>query len=308
MNDDDEFHPRLGRIKRPSSANKRYANQVRAAINRAGGRTGRKSKFTGSRIGRGSVMGAWLVNRHQQAGAHHRRVIVKARIVKLAGKGMERAAAHMRYVQRDGVSREGERGQLYGPDQDRMEGKSFLDRAEGDRHQFRFIVAPEDRSEYDDFRPLTRRLMARMEKDLGTRLDWVAVDHFNTGHPHIHIIVRGKDETGHDLVLARNYLTVGIRERAAELVNLDLGPRSELEIATQLRADMTAERLTGLDKQLRGLEDDQGMVSPLVKDAARQTLLTGRLKHLERLGLAEEQRPGQWCLDNDLEDTLRRIG
>jgi hypothetical protein len=50
------------------------------------------------------------------------------------------------------------------------------------------------------------------------------------------------------------------------------------------------------------------MVSPLVNDAARQTLLTGRLKHLERLGLAEEQRPGQWRLDNGLEDTLRRMG
>lgn len=75
---------------------------------------------------------------------------------------MERAAAHLRYVQREGVSREGERGQLYGPEHDRMESKSFLDRAEGDRRQFRFIVAPEDGSEYDDFRPLTRRLIAQM--------------------------------------------------------------------------------------------------------------------------------------------------
>ena len=221
---------------------------------------------------------------------------------------MGRAAAHLRYVQRDGVTREGERGQLYGPEQDQTGGKDFLDRSQGDRHQFRFIVAPEDGSEYSDFKPFTRRLMTQMEKDLNTRLDWVAVDHFNTGHPHIHITLRGKDETGHDLVLAKNYLTVGIRERAAGLVSLDLGPRSEVEIEAQLRADMTAERLTGFDKQLRGMEDDQGLVSPHVKEASRQSLLTGRLRHLERFGLAEEQRPGLWQLKDGMEDALRVMG
>jgi type IV secretory pathway VirD2 relaxase len=34
-------------------------------------------------------------------------------------------------------------------------------------------------------------VMRQMEEDLGTRLDWVAVDHFNTGHPHSHVVVRG---------------------------------------------------------------------------------------------------------------------
>ena len=52
----------------------------------------------------------------------------------------------------------------------------------GDRHQFRFIVAAEDGAEYQDLKPMIRRLMAQAEKDLGTKLDWVAVNHFNTGH------------------------------------------------------------------------------------------------------------------------------
>ncbi len=78
--------------------------------------------------------------------------------------------------------------------------------------------------------------MDRMEQDLGTKLDWVAVDHFNTGHPHTHIVVRGKDDKGADLVIARDYMTTGIRERAAELVDLDLGPRTDREIAQALRA------------------------------------------------------------------------
>src|SRR3546814_6940269 len=93
--------------------------------------------------------------------------------------------------------------------------------------------------------------MARVEADLGTRLDWVAVDHFNTGHPHTHIMVRGRDDRGRDLVIARDYLTAGMRERAAELVDLDLGPRDDRAIEARLRAEIDQERLTGDRKSTR---------------------------------------------------------
>ncbi|TIL55184.1 MAG: conjugal transfer protein TraI, partial [Mesorhizobium sp.] len=117
-------------------------------------------------------------------------------------------------------------------------------------HQFRFIVTAEDGIEYDDLKPLTRSLMAQMEEDLGTKLDWVAVDHFNTGHPHSHIIVRGKDDRGDNLVIAREYISRGIRERAAELVSLDLGPRTDREIEQRLRREMEQERFTSIDRRL----------------------------------------------------------
>ncbi|WP_192355964.1 relaxase/mobilization nuclease RlxS, partial [Mesorhizobium mediterraneum] len=234
--------------------------------------------------------------------------MVKARVVKLAGKGQDAARAHLRYIQRDGVTRDGAPGELYGPEKDRVDGKEFLDRANGDRHQFRFIVAPEDGIEYEDLKPLTRRLMAQMEEDLGTRLDWVAVDHFNTGHPHTHIIVRGKGDRGENLVIAREYIASGLRERAAELVSLDLGPRTDREIEQRLRQDMEQERFTSIDRRLLSMRDDDGFVSPASRDAFRQTLHLGRLRKLERLGLAEEINPGRWRLDGDLEPILRRIG
>lgn len=305
---EDEFEPRLGKIRnRASKTGKRYAHQVLAAINRAGGQHTRKGGFNGSRIGRGGTIASVLISRDHLAVYRQRRVAVKARIVKLAGKGMDGAQAHMRYIQREGVTREGERGELYTAEQDRTEGKDFLNRSSKDRHQFRFIVAPEDGLEYEDLKPLTRRLMTQMEEDLGTKLDWVAVDHYNTGHPHAHIIVRGKNDLGCDLVIAPAYISNGIRERAAELVRLDLGPRTDREIEARLHAEIDAERLTSLDRQLLRMEESGG-VSPLVKDTFRQTLLTGRLKHLERLGLASERRPGQWHLEAGMEDTLRRMG
>lgn len=237
-----------------------------------------------------------------------RRVIVKSRIVRLAGKGASAAAAHLRYVQRDGTTREGAPGRLYGAERGEIDGRAFLERGAGDRHQFRFIVSAEDGDQYDDLEPLTRRLMTRVEQDLGTRLDWVAVDHFNTGHPHTHIIVRGVDGSGKDLVIARNYLTAGMRERAAELVDLDLGPRDDRAIEARLRAEIDQERLTGIDRRLLAAMDQRRGVTAIAAPPFEQTLRAGRLAKLKDLGLAEPEGPGRWRLADGLEDTLRRMG
>jgi type IV secretory pathway VirD2 relaxase len=216
--------------------------------------------------------------------------------------------AHLRYIQRDGVTRDGEPGSLYDRETDRTDGKSFIERAEGDRHQFRFIVSPEDGDKYQDLKPFVRRLLARMEKDLDTRLDWVASDHYNTGHPHSHVIVRGKDETGKDLIIAREYIAHGMRERAAEIVSLDLGPRSDLEILDRLRNEIEQERFTSIDRDLLRTTDADRMVSAVGSDSSQQSLRAGRLQKLGRLGLATEMEPGRWQLSGNLQATLLQMG
>ncbi|MES2450711.1 MAG: relaxase/mobilization nuclease RlxS [Pseudomonadota bacterium] len=313
MDDDDSFLPTLGRQRQQGGKRaRRYLGRVLAAANLARGGTAAvglaRGVFSGTRIGRGAGVGRMLASRGGHAASNSRRVIVKASIVKLAGKGASAAAAHLRYLQRDGTTREGERGTLYGRDADTIDGKAFGERGSGDRHQFRFIVSPEDGDQYEDLKPLTRRLMARMEEDLGTKLDWVAVDHFNTGHPHTHIVVRGKDDRGADLVIARDYMTTGIRERAAELVDLDLGPRTHREIAQTLRAEVEQERLTSIDRALLKGADAERVVATNGRDAFDQTLRAGRLAKLSRLGLAEPLGAGRFRLSPDLADTLRALG
>ncbi|RZM09403.1 MAG: DUF3363 domain-containing protein, partial [Sphingomonas sp.] len=313
MADDDSFEPHLGRQRQQGGKRaRRYIGRVLAAANLARSGAGRKATargaFSGSRIGRGAGVGRVLASRGGHAATNQRRVIVKASIVKLAGKGASSAAAHLRYLARDGTTREGERGALYGRDADAVDAKDFRERGVGDRHQFRFIVSPEEGDQYDDLKPLTRRLMQRMEEDLGTRLDWVAVDHFNTGHPHTHIVVRGKDASGADLVIARDYMTTGIRERAAELVDLDLGPRSEREIAATLRAEVEQERLTSIDRALIRDADAERVVTIQGRDAFDQSLRAGRLAKLARLGLAERLGHGRFRLPAGLDDTLRALG
>ncbi|MGF1610417.1 MAG: conjugal transfer protein TraI, partial [Kiloniellales bacterium] len=198
MTRDDDFEPKLGKIRsRGSKRGRKYLHRVLQATMLAGGRlrigpSARKAKFHGSQIGRGASIGRMLATRDRYAAFRSRRVVVKSRIVKLAGNSIKGARAHLRYIQRDGVTRDGHPGDLYSAEQERADGKAFIERSTGDRHQFRFIVAPEDGAEYDDLRPFVRRLMTQMEEDLGTRLEWVAIDHYNTGHPHSHIILRGK--------------------------------------------------------------------------------------------------------------------
>ena len=101
------------------------------------------------------------------------------------------------------------------------------------------------RSELTDLRQTTRALMQQMEKStLGTKLDWIAVDHHNTGHPHTHILVRGVIEDGKTLNIAGDYIAYGIRERASEIVTLELGRQTELEITKQLEREVDADRFT----------------------------------------------------------------
>jgi len=318
-NDDDIFKPKLGRMRSRGNAKaKSYLNRVLHQVSSAsasGFGLARSNHFTGTRIGRGNDM-----LRRRRAGFRFgpasRRVVIKSRIVKLAGRGastgLSAARAHLRYIQRDGVSKEQEPGQLYDASGDNADGGAFLDRSDGDRHQFRFIVSPEDAVELEDIKPFVRDLMKTMENDLGTKLDWVAVDHFNTGHPHTHIVLRGRDDQGKDLIIARDYISHGMRRRASELLTLELGPQTEQEIRLKLERQIDQDRFTDLDRQLvrqaeagaLDMRDGRGAG----EGRFRQSMQLGRLQVLEQRGLADEIAPGRWRLSVDLERTLRRAG
>lgn len=221
-----------------------------------------------------------------------RRVIVKARYTRQRAGELGPARAHLRYIQRDGVTREGSPGRLYDAGSDDADGHAFLERSEHDPHQFRFIVSAEDSERLADLKPVIRDLMQQMERDLGTKLDWIAVDHFNTGHPHTHVVVRGRDERGQDLV------------------TLELGPETEIERIAKLTREVVQERFTLLDRSLMARAKDNVLAITAADEAdhSRHALRVGRLKTLERMGLAQERRPGVWQLDAELDGKLRRLG
>jgi type IV secretory pathway VirD2 relaxase len=216
---------------------------------------------------------------------------------------------HLRYLRREGVTRDGAPAQMFDRD-GQTDHDAFVERCKDDRHHFRFIVSPEDAADLDDLRATTRDLMAQAEKDLGTRFDWVAVDHWNTDHPHVHVLIRGVADDGRDLVIDPDYITKGLRQRAENLVSLELGPRTPEEIAASLDREVEAERWTSLDRALAGRAGPEGLVDlrPPAEGGERvPSRLIGRAQYLQRLGLAEE-RNGQWRLAEDLQPRLKALG
>ena len=259
-------------------------------------------------MGRGNAFGTLAAAGFYPGG--QRRAIVKARISKLKVGDLGAARAHLRYIQRDGVTPEGEPGQLYGPETDEANGTAFLDNCEGDRHQFRLIVSPDDGAELDDLKPFIRDFMAKVESDLETKLDWVAVDHYNTGHPHTHIIIRGKDDKDQDLIMTKDYVSHGLRLRARELLTMELGPEDEGGMVFKLAREVDAERFTRLDRALLKHTDRGFLVISAMPPEDRTTHAShmGRLKKLQNLGLALERQTGVWQISPDIEIKLKSLG
>jgi type IV secretory pathway VirD2 relaxase len=241
--------------------------------------------------------------------------VIKARVVRHRGSRFRSAplAKHVNYLKRDGVTRDGADARMFDVRSDVADERAFAERCEEDRHHFRFIVSPEDAAEMTDLRAFARELMVDAERDLGTKLDWIAVDHWNTDNPHIHVLVRGRADDGRDLVISRDYIGRGFRSRAEERVTLELGPRSEQEIRSALEKEVDAERWTGLDRALRNAADEGAGIANLRpggpdSDPELRRLMIGRVAKLERLGLAEQVEPGCWTLKPGLEETLRDLG
>jgi type IV secretory pathway VirD2 relaxase len=311
---DDEFNVRLGRIGNRGRAES-FVNQVLRAARKAGHDGSAAGRRSGLRYGHSTFGRGRTAFGRSRLFASQRRVVVKARVVRHKGRAFRSAplSAHVAYLERDGVTRDGGKARMFGTVEERADAMAFARRGLDDRHHFRFVVAPEDAAEMTDLKAFTRDLVAQMERDLGTRLDWVAVDHWNTDNPHVHLLVRGVAEDGSDLVISRDYISRGLRSRAEELVSAELGPKPEHEIRSALERDVEAERWTRLDAAIRTAADETGFIdlrpeNPGVDDPEVRRLAVGRLQRLERMGLATGAGSGRWMLGLDAERTLRDLG
>ncbi len=125
---------------------------------------------------------------------------------------------------------------------------------------WRFIVSPEDADRLN-LRDHVRELLGRMESDLGTRLDWVAIDHHNTDDAHVHLLVRGVRADGRPLEIDREYLRSGVRTRSQEIATRELGPRLEPEVLRSRERAVRREQWTEIDRALQQRADANRVVS-----------------------------------------------
>jgi type IV secretory pathway VirD2 relaxase len=182
----------------------------------------------------------------------------------------------------------------------------------GDPRLWKVVVSPEAGGKID-LRAHARSVVAQMEEDLGTKLEWSAIDHYDTDHPHVHVTIRGVDDRGRSLRLPRDYVQHGIRGRSQELLTRSLGPRLDLDRRKARERAVLAPRLTEIDRALRRQATEEGIIGfsdpvpahPGAQERRLQDLR--RLAHLEGLGLAERSGERSWRLSDRLEAGLRQI-
>src|SRR5215510_6970824 len=103
-----------------------------------------------------------------------------------------------------------------------------------DDHRFTLVISFPEHSGVDR-QKFIEGYMRQVEVDLGGPLEWLAANHYDTAHPHTHIVIRGVIE-GEDLYMKKGYLKHGLRERASEMLTKLIG-RTRDQVREQVREE-----------------------------------------------------------------------
>lgn len=203
------------------------------------------------------------------ASEYRRRAVVICYHYKLAGSGYSKLHSHLVYLERPGAGERSVGAPLFDRDSDDVLGHSAVKAWRDDRHYFRILVAPEDGGRLD-MRAYTREFMAELERELGTQLEWMATVHekpdaAHAANRHVHVVIRGIDDRGADLVMGREFIRHELRRIAADVATRHLGQMSQRELDA-LRARQDARAAAGggnydLGYRRRGL-DGEGTGGP----------------------------------------------
>lgn len=327
--------PRLGPPQTMAGDARRDDDELRGRVKRARKSAAGAAKLSNSfdrRLGAARRFGFRDAKNSFAGGDSRQRAIVKIHFFGHGGGGAAALAAHMRYVARDAAQRdlgddreaphereaqarrreadrelrahasylererEGLRAPFYDGLEDSVDGaaRAAVWGREDKRH-FRIILAAENGGELRDLKTYTRAVMERADACLGTRLEWVAVDHFDTDNPHSHILLRGRRADGRPLVLPRDFVKHGLRNAARDLATERLGARTREDERRALERETRAHRPTRLDALIARQIETGGhlRVSKLEapdRDPALANALKARARELVRLGLASETR------------------
>jgi Protein of unknown function (DUF3363) len=244
---------------------------------------------------------------------------VAVRVTYAKNKTQGQWKAHGRYLVRDSATRMKDRMHAgFDAMNTDLPVAHLLDKWQraGDERLFKIIVSAEF-GERIDLKQHTRRLVERIEKDLARPLEWVAVAHYNTEHPHVHIVLRGRDRNGVPLRLERDYIRSGIRRHAENLATEVLGYRTQRDAEDARSREISANRFTNLDRMIQGWNRGQvpffsvptAIATSLLSTPQQiaQQQLSARLAHLENMGLARHVGEGQWEVASDFENVLRTL-
>lgn len=314
---ENEFDLKLGRTGQERSSN---LARVRATVRQSTGvKAGPKGRIA-PKAGVRAHFRKGSAGRARPVIATQRRVVVKARYVVHGSGKSAPLRAHVTYLGRQGKVAERaepelersvdylQRAETRGNDSfafyDRSElgidGKAVTAGWAEDSRHFRLIISAEDGEGLGDLKPFVREVMSGLERQLGTKLEWLAVDHWDTDNPHTHVLIRGRRADGQDLFIPSRLISSGIREHAQEIVTRLLGPRLESDLWRDHWREVSRMTVTPLDRELIASQDGEGIIH------VYQPHLIARLERLEAWDLAERTRDG-WRISDNLFGKLKAI-
>src|SRR5271156_2733294 len=305
---------RPGRVRPPNTSPRRVTGTARnllrlvRLVSRSSSRSSRGGSVKGSGIG------------SPKASPFQRRAVVNVRYSNAKTPGGWKA--HGTYVERESAKgREANGAEQYGtgnevqtpsPERLGLAQEHSLDslaghwQKAGDQRMFKIIISPEDPTV--NFQRTASDMIARIQQHTGAPVEWAGVVHRNTDHPHAHLILRGKLPSGEALQLPPMIIRKGLRETIQTSLTRQLGPRTMEDIQRQKQVELTANRVTPLDRRIakraKPLQDNLDYSD--IGIAANPAELA-RLRHLKELGLAKRHTADLWLVRSNFIGHLQQM-
>jgi len=223
------------------------------------------------------------------------RCVVKAQY---SSNGKSHKAQLENYLSREGTDQDGSRAKLYGTEIEDYR-KNMVDK------NFRIFLSPQ--SDKTDLTDLANRFVKKLELQTGYKLFWVGANHYNTAHPHAHLLINGVDQNGKEVNFPRDVVKTFMRESARDICTSQIGSRSREELDLEKEKNLTASRYTRLDDTIKNLSEGTLRVNHNNADSKDRERILTRLEHLRKLNLCTFA-DGGYKLSSRWEDDLRNNG
>jgi len=202
-----------------------------------------------------------------------------------------------KYLVREGTDIDGGRAKLYGTDLEEYR-SNMADK------NFRIFLSPQ--SDKINLKDLTEKFMKTLEQRTGYRFYWQAANHYNTAHPHAHILINGKDQFGRDVEIPRDIVRTFMREYARDICTSQLGNRTSGEIALEKERELEAQRFTRTDESIKTLCGGNFSIIPKNVYVNRERILA-RIENLRKMGMCN-YTDGAYRFSPQWEENLRANG
>jgi len=192
------------------------------------------------------------------------------------------------YLTREGTDRDGGKPELYGSDSEQYK-KHIVEK------NYRIFLSPQ-RGDVP-LEALTKAFMKRLEHETGKKYYWLGVNHYNTGHPHSHILINGIDQKGKSVFISRDMVKTFMRESARDICTALIGGRSDQDIQADRERQLEASRWTNIDEQLKKIAVENNISLEREKTKKeRKERLKKRLNYLVSIGLCEKKKKITNCV------------